>query len=235
MSPNGPKRDSTRPTSPRSSIGCVQNDFQVCGTFGANRAPRQDYHYLQIYQNELPPEPCHLVVPTDASNTISKPMVRWVRSMHQYCIDTNIVSKRTKTRLHMTHSPRSSIECVQHDFQAYGTFGTYRAPILRQDYYCLQTDSNKLPLEPRHLGVSFGVSKMISEHMVRLVQTKHPSCTYIAPAVTVSPNVPKQDSTRPTSPRTSILCVQNIFSVYGWFGTNSTPILRQDQHYLQMR
>jgi hypothetical protein len=36
---NGPKRDSTWATLSRSSIGCVQNNFQAYGTFGANRAP----------------------------------------------------------------------------------------------------------------------------------------------------------------------------------------------------
>ena len=38
-------------------------------------------------------------------------------------------------------------------------------------------DRNELSLEPRHLGVLEGVSKMISEPMVRLVQTVHLSCT----------------------------------------------------------
>jgi hypothetical protein len=60
-------------------------------------------------------------------------MVRLVQTMHLYCIDTNIVSKRTETRFHITHLPKSSIGRVQHDFEAYGTFGTNRAPILRQD------------------------------------------------------------------------------------------------------
>ena len=42
--PNRNKRDSTSPTSPRISIGCVQNDFRAYGTLDANRAPilRQD-------------------------------------------------------------------------------------------------------------------------------------------------------------------------------------------------
>jgi hypothetical protein len=35
----------------------------------------------------------------------------------------------------------------------------------------------KLPLEPRHLGVPSGASKMISEPMVYLAWTKHLSCT----------------------------------------------------------
>jgi hypothetical protein len=39
LSPNGKKRDSTEPMSPRSSIWCVQNDFQAYGTINANRAP----------------------------------------------------------------------------------------------------------------------------------------------------------------------------------------------------
>ena len=56
-------------------------------------------------------------------------------------------------------------------------FGANHAPILRQDYHYLQMDRDELLLEPRHLGVSSGVSKMISEPMVRLVQTMHLSCT----------------------------------------------------------
>ena len=77
-SPNGPKQDSTRPTSPRSSIGCVQNDFRAYGTFCTNHAPilRQYYHYLQTDRNELSGEPRHLAVPSGASKTILKPMVR---------------------------------------------------------------------------------------------------------------------------------------------------------------
>ena len=38
-------------------------------------------------------------------------------------------------------------------------------------------DRNELPLEPRHLVVLLGASKMISEPMVRSTQTVHPSCT----------------------------------------------------------
>jgi hypothetical protein len=32
-------------------------------------------------------------------------------------------------------------------------------------------DQNEIPLEPHHLGVPLGASKMISEPMVRLAQT----------------------------------------------------------------
>jgi hypothetical protein len=44
LSPNGPKRDYTWHTSPRSSIGCIPNDFQAYGTFGANRGPNLHRH-----------------------------------------------------------------------------------------------------------------------------------------------------------------------------------------------
>jgi hypothetical protein len=39
LSPNKPKRASTWASSPRSTIGCVRNDFWAYGTFDANRAP----------------------------------------------------------------------------------------------------------------------------------------------------------------------------------------------------
>jgi hypothetical protein len=69
VSPNGPKGDSTWPTSPRSSIGCVQNDFWGYGTFGANCGSilHQDLHYLQMDRNEILHDPRHLVVPSGAA------------------------------------------------------------------------------------------------------------------------------------------------------------------------
>jgi hypothetical protein len=39
-------------------------------------------------------------------------------------------------------------------------------------------DQNELALEPRHLEVPSGASKMITEPMVRLAQTMHLSCTH---------------------------------------------------------
>ena len=41
-------------------------------------------------------------------------------------------------------------------------FYANRAPILHQDKHYLQTDRTELPLEPLHLGVQTGVSKMVS-------------------------------------------------------------------------
>jgi hypothetical protein len=56
-------------------------------------------------------------------------------------------------------------------------------------------DQNMLLLEPRHLGVLSGASKMISLHMVHLAQIVHLSC------------------------------VKNDFRAYGTFAANSAPIL----------
>jgi hypothetical protein len=39
LSPNGPKRVSTWPMSPRSSIVCIKNNFRAYGTLGANHTP----------------------------------------------------------------------------------------------------------------------------------------------------------------------------------------------------
>ena len=60
--------------------------------------------------------------------------------------------------------------------RAYGTFGANRAPTLRQYYHYLQTDRNELSVEPRHLVVPSGASKIIPEPMVCLAQTVHLSC-----------------------------------------------------------
>jgi hypothetical protein len=129
--------------------------------------------------NKLQLEPHHLGVSSGASKMISEPMVHTSQTVHLYCIDSNTVSRRTETRFHMTHSPRSSIGCVQHDFRANGTFNTNRAPFLRQDYHYLQTDSNKLPLEPHHLGVPSGACNTTFEPMVHSTQIAHLSCVKI--------------------------------------------------------
>jgi hypothetical protein len=55
----------------------------------------------------------------------------------------------------------------------------------------------ELSLEPRHLGLPSGASKMISKPMVCLAQTVH----LPAPTLTLPPNRKKRDSTWPKSPR----------------------------------
>jgi hypothetical protein len=59
---------------------------------------------LQTDRNELPFEPCHPRVPSSASKTISKPMVRMAQNMHLSCTETNTISKMTERRFYLTHT-----------------------------------------------------------------------------------------------------------------------------------
>jgi hypothetical protein len=81
-------------------------------------------------------------------------------------------------------------------------------------------DRNKIPHDPRHLGVPSGASETIPT----LWYIRRKPCTYLARTLTLSPNGPKRGSTGATSPRTSIGCVQNGFWAYGTFGANDAPI-----------
>jgi hypothetical protein len=162
---------------------------------------------LQTDSNKLPLEARHLGVLFAMSKTISEPMEHSTQAVHLYCTDTNTISKRTETRFHMTLSARSSIGSIQDDFRADGIFDTNCTPILRQDYHYLQTESNKLPLELRHLGESLGVSKMISVPMVRSMQAVRLYCTD-------TNTIPKQTEMgfhMTHSPWSSIGCVQDDF------------------------
>ena len=91
--------------SPRSSIGCVQNDFRAYGTFRANCAPilSQDLHYLQTDRNEIPHDPRHLGFLSGLSKMIFEPNVCSTQTVHLSCTNTNTVSKYYETRFHMTH------------------------------------------------------------------------------------------------------------------------------------
>ena len=108
------ERDSTWPTSPRTSIGCVQNDIWAYGT--STLMPSRNG------PNETPHDPCHLGVPLGASKMISDPMVRLAQTVHQSYINTNTISKWTDWDSTGPTSPRSCIGCVQNDIWAYGTF-----------------------------------------------------------------------------------------------------------------
>jgi hypothetical protein len=122
----------------------------------------------------------------------------------QSCTDTDNVSEWTEMRFHMTHitkefywvHPKLPLSlwyarrkpCTNlasrlalspnGQKQAYGTIATNHEPILRQDSNYLQIGWNELLVEPYHLGRPLGVSKTISEPIVRLAQTMHLSCNH---------------------------------------------------------
>jgi hypothetical protein len=100
---NGQNWASTWSLSPRSTIGCVQNDFWVYGMFGANHAPIFHWHkdFLQMDQNEIPHDPRHLEVPLCVSITISKPMVPLVQTLPLSCVKISTISKWTESSFHL--------------------------------------------------------------------------------------------------------------------------------------
>jgi hypothetical protein len=104
LSLKGSKWDSTWPTSPRSSIGCVQNGFWSYGTFGANCGPilHRYKHYIQMDQNEILHDPRHLGVPSGASKNISELTVRSSQTIHLSWVKISTISKLTETSFHLS-------------------------------------------------------------------------------------------------------------------------------------
>jgi hypothetical protein len=145
-------------------------------------------------------------------------------NLQKSCTDTNTISKWTKTRFHMTHVTFEFHRVRPKWFLSLWYVRRKPQTFLASRLALYQMNWIKHPLELRHLGVLSSASKTISEPTVCLAQTMHLSWT----DTNTSPNWPKRDSTWPTSPRTTIRCVQNDFLAYGTFGVNRTPILRQD-------
>jgi hypothetical protein len=125
-------------------------------------------------------EPCHLGVLSAASKIISEPMVHLAQTMHLSCTDTNTVSKRTKTRFHMTH--------ISKEFH----------PMRPKWFLCLWYVrckpctylASRLALSPNGLNrastwassprSTIRCVKMISEPMLCFAETVHPSCFKIS-------------------------------------------------------
>ena len=85
-------------------------------------------------------------------------------------------------------------------------------------------DRNELPYHSRHLGVPYGVPKMISMPVVHSTQTVHLSCAEIN---TMS-KWTEMSFDLTLVPRSTIGCSQNDFQAYGTFGANHAPISRGD-------
>jgi hypothetical protein len=104
LSPKGSKQNSTWPTSPRSSIGCVQISFWGYGMFGTKCGSilHRYQHYLQMDWNEFLHDPHHLGVSSGASKMISEPTVRSAQTVHLSWIKISTISKQTKTSFHLS-------------------------------------------------------------------------------------------------------------------------------------
>jgi hypothetical protein len=177
MSPNGLKREFAWPTSTRSSIGCVQNDFWAQGTFSANHAPivYQDKRFLQMDRIKHPVEPPHHGVPSGASKMISEPMVCLVQTVHLSYIDLQCLQIEQNE---IPHDPRhlgvpsgASKMIFLSLWYVWPKLCTYLVLILAL------SPNGLYPRDPRHLGIASSSSKKIFELLVRLAQSIHLSCT----------------------------------------------------------
>jgi hypothetical protein len=54
-----------------------------------------------MYQNKIPHDPHHLGVPSGASKTFSKPMVRSAQTVHLSCVKISTISKQIEMSFHL--------------------------------------------------------------------------------------------------------------------------------------
>jgi hypothetical protein len=151
-------------------------------------------------------------------------MILLAQSIHLSCTDTNIVSKRTETRFHMTHVTQEFHQVCPKWFPS---------PWYIWPKPCTYLTS-RLALSPN--GLKWASRASQTRSATRCIQNdcwgygtfSAKTFTYLAPTLTLSPNRPKWDSRWPMSPRSSIRCIQHCFRGHGTFGPNRAPILCQD-------
>jgi hypothetical protein len=103
ISPNGPNRAPPDPRHLGVPSGVSKTIYEPMVRLTQNRAPilHRRWHCLKADGNEIPHDSRHLEVPSWASNTIYEPMVRSTQTMHQYCIKSSTISKRTEPSFHL--------------------------------------------------------------------------------------------------------------------------------------
>jgi hypothetical protein len=104
LSPNGMKDLFTWASSPRSTIGCVQNFFWVYGIFGANRAPilHQYLHCLKTDWNKIPHNQRHQEVLSGASNMTFEHMAHSEQTVHLSCVKISTITKQIESSLQLS-------------------------------------------------------------------------------------------------------------------------------------
>jgi hypothetical protein len=128
-------------------------------------------------RNEILHDPRHLGVPSGVSKTLSKHVVCSAQTVHLSYVKISTISKRTKLSFHMSLITLEYHRVCPKRFLSQWYVWRKPCTYLASDYNYLQTDCIELPLDPRQLGVSSGVSKMIFEPMRCLAQIMHLSCT----------------------------------------------------------
>jgi hypothetical protein len=104
---------------------------------------------------------------------ISMPMVCSVQTMHLSCTDTNIVSKWTKMRFHMTHVTYKFHQVRPKLFMNLRYVQCKPSTYLASRVALSSNRQNRAPPDPRHLEVPSSASRMIYEPTVCLTQTEN--------------------------------------------------------------
>jgi hypothetical protein len=224
---NGPKWDSTWPTSPRSSIGCVQNDSELTVRSG------KPCTYLESRLALSPNESKRVCIwassprctTSSVFKMISEPTVRLAQTVHLSYIETNTVSKRNETNFHLSLVTQAHHPVHPKQFPSlwyvWRKPGTYHAPKLTVSSKGPKGDST-WPTSPRS---SIGC---VQNDFMRLWYVRRKQCTYHESRLALYPNRPKWAFIWASSPRSTIQCVQNDFWGYGTSGANRVSILHRD-------
>jgi hypothetical protein len=118
-------------------------------------------------------------------------------------------------------SLRSTTGYVQSNFWAYTTFSANHAPI----FHNTNTVSKRTETRFHRTDVTEEFHRVRPKQFPSLWYFHRKPCTSLASGFTLSLNGSKRDSTLPTSPRSTIRCIQNNFWAYGIFSANRASIL----------
>jgi hypothetical protein len=174
--------------------------------FSANCAPilHQHQHCLQMDQNEIPHDPHHLIVPSGASKMISEAMVCSQQIVHLYSIKIRMDWIELPLEPHLLGVPSGASKMISETTE--------------RSAHSVHLSCIKIATISTWTKSSIHMSLVTKEYhgarpkwFLSLWYVWRKLCTYLAPTPTQSLNWPKRDSTWPTSPWSSIGCVQNDF------------------------
>jgi hypothetical protein len=209
LSPNGPKWASIWATSP-STIGCLQNDFWANGMVQTV--------YLTPTLTPSPNGPMRdSIVPMSHRSSIgcvqmiSKSNCTLAQTMHLSCLKISTISKQTETSLHLSLVTKEYHRVCPNQFLS--LWYVWCKPCTYLTLTLTLSPSEPIrgstwPISPRYVW--------------------HKPCTYLVSRLALSLNAPNWPSTRASSRRRTIECIQNDFWAYGMFGANRAPILPKD-------
>jgi hypothetical protein len=130
----------------------------------------------------------------------SEPMVRSAQTVHLSCVEFNTYLQMERNEFphgpHHVGVPSVAPKMISEPMIC---------SVQTEHLYCTEINTiskrtkTSFHLIYRQIGAPMGVPKVMSKSMV----TQHKPCTYLASRLILSPNGPKQPSTRPLSPRST--------------------------------